>query len=259
MDQGITEHFTHQDRTMAYHRHARAADAPAPSRGGRPFLLVHGIGMGRAVYAELAAELSAHGTVYSVDLPGFGDSPEPQTPLSIPETGDFMAAFIREQQLQDPVLVGHSMGGQVVAEIHARHPELSSTGVLIAPAVNQAERTAARQALRMVQDLAGESPKVLALGTAQYAKAGPRWFFKKMRQMLDHRIEESLPHIQADVMVLRGEKDRVCPRPWTQQITDLLPQGRMEEIPDRGHEAVIRTSQPAAEIILNRLRDRQTG
>ena len=231
---------------MAYSR----LEGPA----GLQFLLVHGIGMGRAVYAELAAELARHGTVWSVDLPGFGDSPEPQTPLSIPETGDFMADFIRHEALEDRVRVGHSMGGQVVAEIHARHPELSGCGVLIAPAVNQAERTAARQALRMVQDLAGESPKVLALGTMQYAKAGPRWFFKKMRQMLDHRIEDTLPRIAAEVLVLRGEKDRVCPHRWTEQITGLLSSGRMEEIPGRGHEAVIRSPQPAAELILRHAR-----
>lgn len=242
MDAGPTEFFTHMDRTMAYGR-VQGPDGPQ-------FLLVHGIGMGRAVYADLAHELAEHGTVWAVDLPGFGDSPEPQTPLSIPETADFMAEFIRTEKMRDVVLVGHSMGGQVVAEIHARHPGLSSRGVLIAPAVNQAERTAARQALRMMQDLAGESPKVLALGTLQYAKAGPRWFLKKTREMLSHRIEDTLPHVQAEVLVLGGEKDRVCPQPWIRQLAELLPHGRMEEIPGRGHEAVIRDPQPAAGIIL---------
>lgn len=53
--------------------------------------------------------------------------------------------------------------------------------MLIASAVNRAERHAARRALRMVQDLSGESPKVLALGTLHYLKAGPRSFVRKMR------------------------------------------------------------------------------
>lgn len=221
---------------------------------GPGVVLVHGIGMGRGVYTDLAAELGRSVSVYSVDLPGFGDSPEPTAALDMPSTGDLIAEFIRNVPLENPVLVGHSMGAQVVAEALARHPELSDRAVLIAPAVNRAERSALRQAVRMVQDLAGETPKVLALGTFHYLKAGPRWFLRKMRQMLNHRLEETSPQISADVLVLRGEKDRVCPRAWVQEIADLLPAGRLEEIPGRGHEAVINTPQPAADLILHHAR-----
>ncbi|WP_120004212.1 alpha/beta fold hydrolase [Nesterenkonia muleiensis] len=237
-----TESFTHGGRQMVYSR----LDGP----DGLTFVVIHGIGMGRQVYADLCRELARSGTVYAVDLPGFGDSPEPSEPLTMPATGDFLADFIRSLNIENPVLIGHSMGGQVVAETLARHPELSDRGVLIAPAVNYAERTAPRQALRMVQDLAGENPKVMVLGTVQYLKAGPRWFLRKMRQMLEHELEETCPEIRADVLVMRGEKDRVCPRPWIQEIAELLPSSQMEEIPGRGHEAVIRTPQPAADMIL---------
>lgn len=218
--------------------------------GERAFVLVHGIGMGRMIYTELAAELAGSGTVYTVDLPGFGESPEPSSPLPMPQTGDFLAEFIRGRGLSDPVLVGHSMGGQVVAEVLARHPQLRSCGVLIAPSVNRTERTALRQGLRMVQDLAGESPKVLLLGSWQYAKAGPRWFLRKMRPMLEHRLEETCPKIRAEVLVIGGERDRVCPRAWIEEVAELIPGARVDEIPDRGHEAVIKNPQPAAQLIL---------
>ncbi|WP_150461021.1 alpha/beta fold hydrolase [Nesterenkonia ebinurensis] len=242
MVQEKTGFFEHEGRQMVYDR----LEGP----GERAFVLVHGIGMGRKIYTELAAELARHGTVYAVDLPGFGESPRPESPLPMAQTGDFLAEFIRLKKLVDPVLVGHSMGGQVVAEALARHPEVSSCGVLIAPSVNRAERTVFRQGLRMVQDLAGESPKVLLLGSWQYAKAGLGWFLSKMRHMLAHRLEETCPQIRADVLVLRGDRDRVCPRPWIEEITGLIPAGRMEEIPGCGHEAVIKSPQPAARLIL---------
>lgn len=54
--------------------------------------------------------------------------------------------------------------------------------------------------------------------------------------------------------MLGGEKDRVCPRAWLEEITELLPHGRLEEIPGRGHEAVINTPQPAADLILEHAR-----
>lgn len=221
---------------------------------GLTFVLVHGIGMGHRVFRDLAEELGRTGTVYAVDLPGFGDSPEPGSALDMPASGDFLAAFVASLPETDPVLVGHSMGTQVVAEALVRHPDLAHRAVLIAPTVNAAERTAARQAWRMVQDLAGESPKVLLLGTVQYVKAGPRWFIRKLRQMLDHRVEDILPELQADTLVLRGEVDRVCPREWVRRVAELIPVARMEEIDGRGHEAMIRSPQPVAGLIIEHAR-----
>lgn len=217
---------------------------------GTTFVLVHGIGMGHRVFREVADELGRVGTVYAVDLPGFGDSPEPGSALDMPASGDFLAAFVASLPERDPVLVGHSMGTQVVTEALVRHPDLGTRAVLIAPTVNDAERTAAWQAWRMVQDLAGESPKVLVLGMIQYAKAGPRWFIRKLRQMLDHRIEDVLPRLRADTLVLRGETDRVCPRDWVARVTSLIPVARMEEIAGRGHEAMIRSPQPVASLVI---------
>jgi pimeloyl-ACP methyl ester carboxylesterase len=241
MTEELVARFEHDGRTMVYTR--SGADA------GTAFVLVHGIGMGHRVFRDLAEELGRRGPVYAIDLPGFGDSPEPGSALDMPASGDFLADFVASLTERDPVLVGHSMGTQVVVEALVRHPGIASRAVLVAPTVNPAERTAVRQTLRMLQDLADESPKVLALGLVQYVKAGPRWFLRKLRQMLDHRVEDVLPSLRARTLVLRGEDDPVCPRGWVRRVTELIPDARMEEIPGRGHEAMIRSPQPAAELI----------
>ncbi len=242
MPQELVSTFDHDGRTMVYAR--------AGAETGTAFVLVHGIGMGRVVFHDLAEELGRTGPVYAVDLPGFGDSPEPESALDMPASGDFLAAFVASLPVRDPVLVGHSMGTQVVVEALVRHPELAHRAVLIAPTVNPAERTASKQAMRMLQDLAGESPKVLVLGMIEYGKAGPRWFLRKLRQMLDHRVENVLPGLRARTLVLRGAEDRVCPRDWVGQVAELIPDARMDEIPSRGHEAMIRDPQPTAAMIL---------
>ncbi len=218
---------------------------------GTAFVLVHGIGMGHRVFRDLADELGKSGPVYAVDLPGFGDSPEPDTALDMPASGDFLAEFVTSLPVRDPVLVGHSMGTQVVVEAAVRHPSLASRVVLIAPTVNPAERTAWQQGLRMLQDLANESPKVLVLGLIQYAKAGPRWFVRKLQQMLDHPIEDVLPRLRARTLVIRGAKDPVCPHAWGQHVTELIPDSRLHEVPGRGHEAMIRSPEPVASMILD--------
>jgi len=223
--------------------------------GSDAIVLVHGIGMGHRVFRELAEALDPHATVYAIDLPGFGDSPEPETAHSMGETGELLAAFVSALGLADPVLVGHSMGTEVVVEAVVRHPECSDRIVLIAPTVNRAERTAGRQALRMMQDLWGEHPKVLALGIVQYAKAGPRWFVRKLRTMLEHRVEERYPLVRARTLVIRGETDRVVPREWARFVAASIPGAELREVPERGHEAMIRSAVPVAEMILEFARE----
>ncbi len=249
MAEETTETFEDAGRTMVYSR--------SGTPGRNSFVLVHGIGMGHRVFRDLADELGAAGQVFAVDLPGFGDSPEPPSALDMPASGDFLARFVRSLPVTDPVLVGHSMGTQVVVETLVRHPELATRAVLIAPTVNAAERTASQQARRMLEDLAGESPKVLSLGLVQYAKAGPRWFVRKLNQMLRHRVEDVLPDVRARVLVLRGETDRVCPRDWVARVTALIPDAEMLEIPDRGHEAMIRSPQPVASMIIDHAEGRR--
>lgn len=222
-----------------------------PGVSERTFVLVHGIGMGRIVYGEVAETLVERGRVLALDLPGFGDSPEPGAAASLEETAEVVAGFIRDEAIGGRItLVGHSMGTQIVAEVACRHPELLDTLVLIAPTVNRHERSASKQAARMVQDLTGEGPKVLFMGLWEYAKTKPAWFANKLNFMLSHHLEELCPRIDTPTLVIRGETDRVCPRDWVSEIAEALPHSRMREIPDRGHEAIIESAEPVASMIL---------
>ncbi|MCS5732282.1 alpha/beta fold hydrolase [Herbiconiux daphne] len=226
--------FTRDGRTMLITERG-SVDGPT----GRTFLLLHGIGMGHRYFRELADDLARSGRVLAVDLPGFGDAPEPSEPLDMTASGDFIADFIEAEGIERPVLVGHSMGSQVAVEALARHPQLFDRAVLIAPTVNATERTLWQQAARLAQDLAIEHPRVIGIGLVHYLKTGPRWYLKKLRTMLAHRVEESLPHIRASVLVVRGEVDYVCPRAWVQVVARTIPEARLVEIAGRGHETMV--------------------
>lgn len=219
----------------------------------RTFLLVHGIGMGISYFAQLSEELVRYGRVVAIDLPGFGDAPESLPVLSMAQTGGLLIDFVELAELEQVILVGHSMGTQVVAEAAAQRPDLFSELVLVAPTVNRQERTIARQAWRMVQDLSGESPRVLFIGAQNYVKTGPRWFIKKLRHMMDHSLEDILPSISAHTLVIRGNRDRVCPRGWVEEVAALIPDATMVEVPGRGHETMVKDGVGVAERIMEHL------
>lgn len=212
-------------------------------------VMIHGIGMGRVVFSGLADELAEECRVITVDLPGFGDSPEPGTAANLVETAEAVAGFVAHTAAGPVVLVGHSMGTQIATEVALLMPDTVRALVLIAPTVNRHERRARTQAWRMVQDLIGESPKVLAKGLREYAKTSPRWFANKLAFMLEHHLEARTPLLNIPTLVIRGEDDPVSPSGWSAEIAGSVHGGALREIPDRGHEAVIRSPEPVASFV----------
>ncbi len=224
---------------------------------GKPtFLLVHGIGMGHLTFARFIEAMLPHAEIIAVDLPGFGDSPEPEAALSIADTAELVAAAMlaatTERGISPLIAVGHSMGAQVVSELAAAHPELVGAVVLFAPSVNAQERTLQQQSRRMAQDLfRGKPPIALAIGVYEYLRAGPRWFLKKLEPTLEHRIEDCLPQVQQPALVLVGSRDRVTPPEWCYEVALALPHGELTVLGGPGHEAMLAEGEAAAERVLH--------
>lgn len=240
---GDVEDFTAHGMTLV-------AEARGSDDSPLTFVLLHGIGMGRKVFADLVERLQPHGRVIAIDQPGYGEAPEPPRTPAIERSADLVAAYLRRIGRGPVVLLGHSMGTQVATEVAVRHPETVSHLVLVAPTVDVRHRHALSQLARLGVDLLGESPKVLLLGAREYLRAGPH-LRRKVRAMMVHRPEESYPRIAAPTLVVRGARDRVSPEEWTDAVAAAIPRSRMFEVEGHGHETLIRDAAPAAGAILD--------
>ena len=71
--------------------------------------------------------------VTALDLRGVGQSDAPADGYSVPELADDVAAFCAAVGIEQPVLVGHSLGGMIAVDLGARYPSLPSALVLVDP------------------------------------------------------------------------------------------------------------------------------
>jgi pimeloyl-ACP methyl ester carboxylesterase len=212
------------------------------SEGGDPlapaYVLVHGIGVSARYFRPLAEVLERDSHVLVPDLPGFGRSPDPDRALGVAELADVVAALVTDRGLTAPVLVGHSMGAQIVTEVLATRPGIAAGAVLIGPVVDDAARSGPHQAVRLARDSAHEPTRVNAIIVTDYARCGPRRYLATLPHMLGYPIHERLPLVAEPVVVVRGEHDRVAPRDWVHRLAALAPRGRAEEVPGAGHVAM---------------------
>jgi pimeloyl-ACP methyl ester carboxylesterase len=108
--------------------HPGPADAP-------PLVLVHGLGGSHLNWSLVAAGLAEHGTVWTLDLPGFGGTEPAGRATTVHANAALLVRFLREVVGEPAVLVGNSMGGMVSILATAAAPELVRGLVLVDPSV----------------------------------------------------------------------------------------------------------------------------
>lgn len=196
-------------------------------------VLVHGIGVSSRYFARLAEELAASATVISVDLPGFGPNKRPRRQLSVADFGALVADYLADAGVRSPILVGHSMGAQIVVETARR---LATSGlVLIGPVVDERAPTAWRQGVRLARDVFHESASSNRIVLTDYLRSGIRWYLTELPAMLGYRIEETLPLLDVPVLVIRGAQDPVAPEGWARSLARRSSGSRVVSVPGSGH------------------------
>ncbi|MGE3361695.1 MAG: alpha/beta fold hydrolase [Acidimicrobiia bacterium] len=206
-----------------------------------PVLLLHGQADLAWAMHPVALELAARHRVISLDLRGHGESDQPGSYGLLQFIGD-LAAVVELLALERPVVVGHSLGGQIAAQYCGLFPEVPSALVVaegigpparvgtgdaadrLARARNLVELAALPMRLRPMADeeeaatrLAAAHPGLDAERAAFLAHVGTRpapdggviWRFDPFTRhwLLTHdqdRAEERWANVRCPVLVVTG-------------------------------------------------------
>jgi pimeloyl-ACP methyl ester carboxylesterase len=90
---------------------------------GYPIILIHGFCETHEIWNGFDEKLSEQFEVYSIDLPGFGESPILPSPFSIEDVGTKVVEWIEGLDRKHPIIIGHSLGGYVALAIAKKFQE----------------------------------------------------------------------------------------------------------------------------------------
>jgi pimeloyl-ACP methyl ester carboxylesterase len=219
-----TRRILYDDLAVVIRRFPPVDGAPTE---GRPFVLVHGIGVSSRYFHPAAAQLAKYGAVYLVDLPGYGSAPDPHRDVSIVDHAGVLARFLSAEGIDAPILVGHSMGTQVVSRLALDYPEVTDRIVLFAPTMDPAARGFWHAAGRLVRDVVTQEPPSvnLIVSVDYFFRCGIPYFLRQVPHLLADRMEDRLPDLAVKGLVMRGDADRISPEAWSRRLAGLLRDG----------------------------------
>jgi pimeloyl-ACP methyl ester carboxylesterase len=234
---------------------------------GPDLVFLHGAG-GLTAEDPFLNALAAKHHVYAPLIPGYGDSEE------APEIRDMLDFtlhgwdVIEALGLKDPILVGHSMGGMIAAEMAAVAPNDLSRLALIAPAglwddahpapdifstlpfempallFHDAEAGAAiLTAGRNVED-PGFLQAYLVANARQLGMAGRILF-----PIPERGLHQRLYRIKARTVIVWGDNDRLISPTYAHAFKKGIADARLVSIPEAGHMVTVEKTAAVVEAI----------
>jgi|GEM_PF-1531615 len=233
-------------------------------KGDTTLVFIHGLGGYQQVWHKTTRELKTRFRCIALDLPGHGLSSTGDYPFTIEFLANTVLEFIDSMQLKKVVLVGHSMGGQVVLNAAAKHSPAVKKAVVLAPsglkeysadqksrmlfwAKPEWTRSRSEFFIRAAFDTLFSDNKLPAdakfmLDYRLNMKNRPEYFdyfaamnYKLHKAILDEPVVGLLKNIDIPVLILWGEQDYLI-RPEQAKIAGkLIPENIIQTFWPCGH------------------------
>ncbi len=246
--------------------------------GDPPLVLCDGLGCDGAFWKYLGPQLAERHRVLRFHYRGHGRSSVPSDPSRVGVTyaADDLAAIMAATGTSKAVIVGHSMGVQVLFELHRSHPERVLGLVPICGAYGNAldtvhDDTKIKLAFPFVHRLAGALPGLARAVTRtvlptelslQYAltfeanrervrredmqayfehlaRMDPLVFLETLRSAAEHTAWDHLAKVDVPTLIVAGDQDKFTPMWLSQRMHRAMPDSELLVVRTGTHSAPI--------------------
>ena len=248
-------------------RHERLHFLEWGEDGAPPILLLHGANQSSHAWDLVSLHLADRYHVYALDQRGHGDSEWVRDQdYSREAMVEDALAFIHQQHIVDPIIIGHSMGGGVTLSLALKEPQLARALVFvdIAPVRTGEGGRQIREFIRAniefdhIEDFVENVRKYDPFRSLEHMERTARYnlirradgkYVSKSDRFLHERAAregaqanpagqvtlEQVKVINRPALVVRGESSNVLIPVDAQAFVNALPQGRFVEVPKCGH------------------------
>lgn len=211
-------------------------------------VLLHGWGHSAASARPLGELLRTCGTVYVIELPGFGGIPRPNGTWGTEDYADNILKALQAEGIAQATYIGHSFGGKIALSMAIRHPHHVRALGLMAPSGVRPPRTLKERARFKLLAWTSKvfrkfdaafktslhqntfSPR---FGSNDYRNAGD------MRDILVRTVQDDLtPHLKKithSTLLLWGREDRDAHFASGLKMVSLMPAAQLIALPQKGH------------------------
>lgn len=231
---------------------------------GECVLFLHGWGANYKLFLGLMDVTAKKYKTVALDLPGFGESEEPEIPWSIDDYVSFVLNFTKSLGIEPKVLIGHSFGGRLMIKLLAGGLMPSANKAVFMDAAGIKPKKTVKQKLRLATYKAGKFflslkpikavfPEALenlrkSRGSADYNSATPI-----MRQTLVKVVNEDLKHllpeIKASSLLIWGTLDTATPISDGETFERLIPDAGLVRVQGGSHYAFLEAHELCARAI----------
>ncbi|MTI20373.1 alpha/beta fold hydrolase, partial [Fulvivirga sp. RKSG066] len=224
---------------------------------GKPLIILHGLFGSLDNWQTIAKELADHYKIYLVDQRNHGQSPHSDN-FNYTAMADDLNRFIDEHNIENPSIIGHSMGGKTAMKFALNHGDKWDKLIVvdISPRAYPVHHDIIVEGLAAIDvdniKSRGDADKKLAeyvkdLGTRQFLlknlarskNGGFEWKINLKAiteniEIIGEGMEERLA-IEKDVLFIRGEKSDYIGDEDIILITQHFPNASVETISNAGH------------------------
>ena len=251
---------------------------------GKPLLLIHGLGGSGRSWAPVLDGLAAEREVITVDLPGFGQTPPLDGPVTISTLADAVTEWVHANDLTGVDAVGSSMGARLVLELARRGGVLGGVVALDPGGFWQGwQRGFFYTSIHLSVELVRRLQPVMPLFTGnpvgrtllfpQFSAhpwtLSPEVTLEEMRGYAASPSLDELLHnlaygeaqqgaprgtITTPLVIGWGDRDRVCFPSQARRATALFPDARLVWFEDCGHFPMWDAPEKTTRLILSSTR-----
>ncbi|MBI4920022.1 alpha/beta hydrolase [Candidatus Azambacteria bacterium] len=208
----------------------------------KTIIFLHGWGVSSKIFGPLFYYFKNDFTVYSPDLPGFGETPIKNI-MTLKDYADFVYKFVKDENIEKPIIIGHSFGGAVAAKFAINYPDTASLLVLVGASSIREPNLKTKLLGKAAGILKYFIPKkmrktilkIFKLDASDYALIESPLLKETFKNLIKENLAAELPMIKIPALIIWGEKDAETPLKEGQKIAELIPSAKFAIIKNAGH------------------------